>query len=172
MSTQQAAMPDEFFASRTFDAPRALVWKAWTEREQLMRWFGPKGFTMPTATLDLRPGGVFHYALRAPDGSDMWGKWIFREIVVPERLVFTVSFSDANGGVTRHPMNAQWPLETLSTTTFDEDDGKTTITVRWSALNATEAERQTFAENFDGMRMGWGGTFDQLGEYLAQQATT
>jgi len=155
-----------FVYTRVFDAPRELVWKAWTDREHLMRWFGPKGFTLPVCSLDLRPGGVFHYCLRSADGKEMWGKWIFQEIVPPEKLVLIASFSDANGGITRHPMSASWPLETLSTTTLVEHAGQTTLTLSCSALNATAAERQKFNENHDGMRMGWTGTMDQLAEYV------
>ena len=157
-----------FVISRTFDAPRDLVWKAWTERDRLMQWFGPKGFTMPVATLDFRPGGVFHYCLRSPDGHQMWGKFVYREIVPPERIVLVNSFSDEKGGVTRHPLSPTWPLEMLSTTTFEERDGRTTVTIRCEPLNATEAERNTFDAGRDGMRMGWTGTFDQLAEYLAR----
>ena len=103
-----------FVTSRTFDEPRDLVWKAWTERDRLMQWFGPTGFTMSRATLDFRPGGVFHYCLRTPDGKDMWGKFVYREIVPPERLVWVHSFSDEKGGLTRHPMSPTWPLESVS----------------------------------------------------------
>ncbi len=156
----------EFVITRVFDAPRELVWKAWTERERLMQWFGPKGFTMRVATLDLRPGGVFHYCLRSPDGHEMWGKFVYRDIAAPERIVLVNSFSDEKGNLTRHPMSPTWPLEMLSTTTFAEQAGKTTVTVRWSPLNATEAERKTFDISHDGMRIGWTGTFDQLDEYL------
>ena len=70
-----------FVITRVFDAPRSLVWKAWAERDRLMQWFGPKGFIMRVATLDLRPGGIFHYCLRSPDGKDMWGKFVYRELV-------------------------------------------------------------------------------------------
>ena len=107
-----------FVISRMFDAPRDLVWKAYTEADRLKKWWGPKGFTMLQCEIDLRPGGIFHYGMRAPDGSVMWGKWIFREIVVPKRLVVIVAFSDEAGGVTRHPFAPDWPLETLGTTTF------------------------------------------------------
>jgi len=158
----------DFVITRVFNAPREMVWRAWTEREQLMQWFGPKGFTMPHAEIDLRPGGLLHYAMRSPDGHEMWGKWIFREIVAPERLVLVSSFSDAQGGITRHPMSANWPLETLSTTTFEEHDGKTMLTIRWSPLNATESEMKTFSEAHRGMEQGWGGTFEQLAAYLAK----
>ena len=158
----------EFVITRVFDAPRELVWKAWTERERLMQWFGPKGFTMRTATLDFRSGGVFHYCLRSPDGRDMWGKFVYRELVAPERIVLVNSFSDEKDNLTRHPMSPTWPLEMLSTTTFAEHEGRTTITVRWAPLNATEAERKTFDTSHEDMRMGWTGTFDQLAEYLAK----
>jgi uncharacterized protein YndB with AHSA1/START domain len=96
------------------------------------------------------------------------GKWTFLEIVPPEKLVVIVSFSDAQGGVTRHPLSAAWPLETLSTTTLTEHDGKTTLTLAWSAFNATDTERQTFDSNHAGMTQGWSGTMEQLTAYLAR----
>ena len=168
MDAKNADTAHEFIITRTFDAPRVRVWRAWTEREQLMQWFGPQGFTMSHANLDLRPGGHFHYALRSPHGQEMWGKWIFREIVAPQKLVLISTFSDAQGGITAHPMSPSWPRETLSTTTFDEHDGKTMLTIRWVPWNATELESKTFAESRSGMQQGWGGTFEQLAAYLAQ----
>src|SRR5262245_35303269 len=84
----------EFVVSRTFDAPRDLVWRAWTEADRLRHWWGPKGATVLTCTNDLRPGGIFHFGLRVPDGRVMWAKWVYREVVAPERLVFVSSFSD------------------------------------------------------------------------------
>jgi uncharacterized protein YndB with AHSA1/START domain len=158
----------EFEISRTFNAPRDLVWRAWTERDRLMQWFGPRGCTISVAALDLRPGGVFHYSMRTPDGKEMWGKFTYREVVPPERIVLVNSFSDAKGGITRHPMSPTWPLEMLSTTTFTEHQGRTTINLRWAPLNATEIERKTFDTSHDGMQHGWTGTFDQLDEYLAK----
>ncbi len=159
----------QFVISRTFDAPRDLMWKIWTERDHLAKWFGPKGVTIVSAKNDLRVGGVFHYGMKTADGKMMWGKWIYREIVPPRRLVFIVSFSDEQGGVARHPFNAEWPLETLSTVTFAEQDGKTEVTVRWTPHNATESERKTFETNREGMKQGWGGTFDRLAEYLEER---
>ena len=158
----------EIVSARVFDAPRELVWKAWTERDRLTQWFGPKGFTMTAAALDFRPGGVFHYCLRSPDGNEMWGKFVYRKIVAPERIVLVNSFSDEKGGLTRHPMSPTWPLEMLSTTTFVEHEGKTTLTVLWAPLNPTEEERKTFDTSHDGMRQGWTGTMDQLAAYLAK----
>lgn len=160
-----------FVISKTFDAPRDRVWKAWTRRDQLMQWFGPKGFTMPAAKLEFRPGGSFHYCLETPEGQEMWGKFVYREIVAQQRIVLVSSFSDEEGGITRHPFSATWPLETLSSTTFDEDaDGKTKLTIEWTPLNPTAAERRTFDSAHDGMEQGWNGTFSQLAEHLAKTA--
>ena len=160
----------DFVISRVFDAPRELVWKAWTEREALMAWFGPKGVSISRCTLDLRVGGVFHYCMRTPDGKDMWGKWIFREVSPPDRLVFIASFSDEAGGITRHPMAPDWPREMISTITFAEHAGKgrgTVVTVRWNAINAGETERQVFDGSHGSMQQGWTGTFEKLVAYLA-----
>ena len=158
-----------FEITRVFDAPRDKVWKAWTETERLKQWWGPKGFKVHTCKVDLRPGGVFLYGMTAPDGKDMWGKFTYREIVPPERMVLINSFSDEAGGVTRHPMAPTWPLEMLSTFTFeDEPGGKTKVTIRWSPHNASEEERKTFEAGRDSMRQGWGGTMDQLAAYLAK----
>jgi uncharacterized protein YndB with AHSA1/START domain len=160
-------LTEPFVITREFDAPRELVWKAWTERERLMEWFGPKGVKLTAASLDFRPGGSFHYGMRMPDGKEIWGKFVYREIVAPERIVLVNSFSDAKGGVTRHPWSATWPLEMLTTTTFAEiAPGKTKLTIVWSPLNATETERKTFTEGRPSMTQGWGGTFEQLADYL------
>ncbi|HEX7792559.1 MAG TPA: SRPBCC domain-containing protein [Afipia sp.] len=156
----------EFVIERVFDAPRELVWKAWTERDRLMQWWGPKGFKMLVGKLDLKPGGTFHYGMEAPDGSVMWGKWVFREIVKPERLVFVNSFSDKDGGVTRHPIAPTWPLQMLGTMTLTEQGSKTLLINRAVALNPTDDERRTFEGGFDSMKQGFGGTWDRLAAYL------
>ena len=163
-----AASSKEFVISRAFDAPRERMWKVWTQREHMMQWFGPKGFVMSQATLDFRVGGVFHYCLRTPDGKEMWGKFTFREIDPPKRLVWINAFSDEKGGLGHHPFAPQWPQQMLTTVTFDERDGRTTVTVRWSTIDATPEEQRTFDTGHDSMRMGWTGTFDQLEQYLAK----
>jgi uncharacterized protein YndB with AHSA1/START domain len=123
---------------------------------------------MSTCKMDLRPGGTFLYCLQTPDGGKMWGKFVYREIAPPERIVFINSFSDENAGVTRHPLSPTWPLELLSTITFTAHGAKTTVTVRWTTLNPTEVEAKTFKDGHDSMRQGWTGTLDQLGDYLAK----
>ena len=158
-----------FEIARLYDAPRERVWQAWTEAERMKRWWGPRGFTVHTFKLDLRPGGMCLYGMKAPDGSDMWGKLIYREIKAPEKLVFIVSFSDPQGGVTRHPMSPTWPQYILSTVEFTEDAaGKTRVKVTWIPQEATEVERKTFDEGREGMKQGWGGTLDQLEAYLGK----
>ena len=162
------ASPD-FVISRMFDAPRELLWKAFTDPERMKHWWGPKGFKVIVSKMDLRPGGAYHYCLKAPDGSLMWGKFVYREIVPPERIVLVSSFSDEAGGVTRHPMAPTWPLETLSTFTFEEQPGgKSKFTVCWLPHNPTEIERTTFEAGRTSMQMGWTGTFEQLTAYLSK----
>jgi uncharacterized protein YndB with AHSA1/START domain len=163
----EATSPD-FVASRVYDAPRDLVWKAFTEPERMKEWWGPKGFKVIASKMDLRPGGGYHYGMQAPNDSAMWGKFVFREIVAPERMVLINSFSDEACGITRHPMSPTWPLEMLSTFTFEDVGGKTKVTIRWAPHNATDEERKTFDTSHDSMRQGWGGTMDQLADYLAK----
>jgi uncharacterized protein YndB with AHSA1/START domain len=98
----------------------------------------------------------------------MWGKFVYREIVPPERLVLINSFSDEKGGTARHPGHESWPLEIRSIFTFEDvPGGKTKFTVRWAPHNATEAEIRTFDSNRNSMTQGWSGTFEQLEAYLA-----
>lgn len=159
----------DFVISRVFDAPRQRVWQALTEVECMKEWWGPKGFTVFAATMDLRPGGIFHCGMRSHEGFKMWGKFTYQEIVPLERLTFINSFSNESGGVTRHPILPIWPLETMTTLTFeDEPEGKTKVTVRWSTHNATPVEQKLFDASHVSMKVGWTGTFDQLTAYLAR----
>jgi uncharacterized protein YndB with AHSA1/START domain len=160
--------PTEFVISRVLDAPRDLVWKTFTQAERMKEFFGPKGFKVIAAKMDLRVGGTYHYGLQAPNGATMWGKFTYREITPQDRLVFIQSFSDEAGGVTRHPMAANWPLYMFSTFSFeDAPGGKTKFTVSWKTHNATPEEQAVFDGTQDGMRQGWSGTLEQLEQYLA-----
>ncbi|MCW3083462.1 MAG: polyketide cyclase [Bacteroidetes bacterium] len=160
------AEKNDFTITRVFNASRDLVWKAHTEAKHLAKWWGPKGFKMLACNLDLRPGGMFHYGMESPDGHTMWGKFIYREVQPQEKLVFVVSFSDENGGTTRHPMSENWPLEVLNTATFTEQDGKTTMVIKGHPVNALQEEEETFFAAFNGMNQGFNGTYDQFEEYL------
>ena len=161
----------DFTFIRTLDAPRALVWKAWSEPAALAQWWGPQNAKIRVISLDFRPGGMFHYAMAFQPGREMYGRFIYREVVAPERLVFVISFSDANGGITRAPfpqLKGKWPLEVLHVMRLTELGGTTTLTLRASPLNASDKEQDIFARNFPSMRQGYGGTFDQLADYLAK----
>ncbi len=149
--------------ARVFDAPREMVFKAWTEPERLKRWWGPKGFTTPFCAVDLREGGVFLYCMRSPEGRDSWGRGVFREIVVPEQLVLAMSFADAEGNVvpaTYYRLSPDWPLESLMTVTFEELAGATRVAVRHEGVPP--------GPDGDGARQGWAEILDGLAEYLAK----
>ena len=155
-----------FLISREFDAPRARVWQAWTEVERLQQWMSPKGMSVIAAKLDLRAGGSYHYGMRMADGREMWGKWLIREVKRPERLVFVNTFSDAQGGLTRHPFAPDWPAQMLSTITFAEKGKGTLVTVQWQPIEAGAAELKTFDTGRASMNQGWTGTLEQLTDYL------
>ena len=153
----------EFVLTRVFDAPRELVFKAWTNPKHLMRWWAPKGCTTPFCKVDLRPGGKFHYCMRLPEGREIWGMGIYREIVVPSRLVYADSFADAQGNPVppaHYGMSASHPAESLVTVTFEEHEGKTWLTLR-HAIPVSVEERK-------GAEQGWGEMLDRLAEDLAK----
>ena len=168
MTMTDSQQTQEFVISRVLNAPRERVWKAWTQAAQLEKWWGPKGCTLRVAKLDVRPGGIFHYAMQFQPGKVMWGRFVYREVAAPERLAYVSSFSDENAGLTRAPFKETFPLEIYNTVTLAEQDGKTTLTLRGSPIDASEEERKTFLGMFESMRGGFGGTLDQLADYLAK----
>jgi uncharacterized protein YndB with AHSA1/START domain len=156
-----------FTIDRTFNAPRATVWKVYSDYEHLKHWWGPAGFTWISGSLDFRPGGLFHYGMRSPNGDEMWGKFVYHEIEAPKRITFVNSFSDKDAGITRAPFSPNWPLEVMNVVTFTEKDGKTTLSMTGTPINATEAEMQMFDSWKPSMQQGFKGTLDQLEAYLA-----
>jgi len=151
----------ELTITRVFEAPRDLVWKAWTDPDYVKRWWGPKYFTAPFAEIDLREGGKYLNCMRSPEGKDYWSTGVFREIVPTERLVYTDSFADERGNVvpaSHYEMPGEWPLEMLVTVTFEESGGKTTMTLRHEGLPA--------GEMLENCRLGWNESFDKLAEIV------
>lgn len=160
-------LDEEFFVfTRRVAAPRETVWRMWTDAVHLARWWGPKNFEWISGTLDLRPGGVFHYGMKGPNDVAMWGKFVFHEIVPPQRLVYVSSFSDVEGGLTRAPWFADWPLEIYNELTLTADGDGTIITLRGAPIHASEAERARFRAMKGSMVQGFTGTFEQLEAYL------
>jgi uncharacterized protein YndB with AHSA1/START domain len=148
--------------SRTFDAPVEVLWRAWTEPEQFMKWYGPKGFTTPTCEIDLRVGGRHLWSMQSPDGMQMYYTGTYKEIVPNERLVFSDGMCDADG----NPMDPVAmgmpegaPMSMDVTVTFVEEDGKTTVTISHIG----------FGEGGQRAGMGWEMAFDKLTEVLAQE---
>lgn len=168
MSQGSSVAPSkEFVMSRVFNAPRDLLWKCFTEPQRMSEWWGPKGVKVVKAEMDFRVGGIYLYGMQNPDGMVMWGRQVYREIAPPKRIVFINSFSDENGGLSRHPMAPQWPLQMMTVYTFDEEPGgKSRFTVQWSPYEPTGEEQAVFDAGHDSMTMGWDGTFDKLTAYL------
>ena len=162
-----------FIIDRMIDAPLDLVWRAFTDINQLGQWMAPAGMKSIGGSLDLTVGGLYHYGLQAPNGFEMWGKWTFLEIAGPAngqaRLTVIVSFSDKDKGVTRAPMPGDWPLQTLSTTTLTARGNQTNLQLKWQACDATQAEQMAFNAGHASMAQGWGGTMAQLDAFLAQE---
>jgi len=122
---------------RVFDAPRELVFRAWTDPEHLAQWWGPHGFTNPVCEVDLRPGGAWRIDMQGPDGTIYPNKGIYQEVVVPERLVFSDIVDDDTDAWGNSPP----PPSSVSTITFEEHDGKTkiTMTTRLQSIAARDA---------------------------------
>lgn len=158
----------EFTIERFFNAPRDLVWKAWTQPDSLEKWWGPQGFEIRIIKFELKPGGTFHYRMQAADSPTMWGKFVYREIDAPKHLVFVNSFSDEEGNIIRPPFDQNWPKEILNTVNLKEHEGKTKLTLYSWPVNSTGEESKTFEDNFDSMNQGYGGTFDQLKKHLQE----
>src|SRR5438270_13766683 len=110
----------ELVVTRVFDAPRALVFKAWTQPEHAARWWGPQGFSSISCEMDVRPGGAWRRCMRSPEGTENCARGIYREIVAPQQLVFTYAWEDASGDLGH---------EMLVTVTFEDVGGKTRLTL-------------------------------------------
>jgi uncharacterized protein YndB with AHSA1/START domain len=162
------AIESNLIITRVLDAPRGLVWKVHSQAEHLARWWGPKGLTWVSGTLDFRPGGRFHYHMRGDGGYELWGKFEYREIEEPSRIAWVNSFSDPSGATVRAPFMAEFPLRVLNVLTFREDGGRTILRLQSAPLDATDAEWAVFREMHGSMRQGFGGTFDQLEAYLRE----
>jgi len=155
--------PNYLMIVRTFDSPREKVWKAWTEPNRFVRWWGPKGFTTPVFNIDLRLGGKYLYCMRSPEGQDFWGTGIFREIKEPERLVITDSFADPKGNIvpaSYYGLSEGFPLQMLIAVTFEEQDGRTRLVLEHSGIGSIST---TDREN---MQQGWNESLDKLAGYL------
>ena len=140
----------ELVITRLFDAPRDLVWRAWTEPDRMVRWFGPRGFTSAVLRNELYPGGAYRIHMRGPEGDDHWTQGVFREVAPPERLVMAGSWADAAG-------NPTGP-ETLLTIILEEQGEKTKLTLHQVGFETVTSR--------DAHQGGWTSSLDCLAEYL------
>src|SRR5262245_17236448 len=140
----------EIMLTRVFDAPRRMVWDAFTKPELLKRWFGPRGWSLVVCELDLRVGGGFRFVLRGPDGKDLGMRGVYRDISAPDRSVHMESFDD-------------YPGESQVTAIFVEKDGKTTMTA--TVLYPSKEVRDIVIQT--GMEHGAAESYDKLAELLA-----
>ena len=150
----------QIIITRIFDAPRELVFKAWTSPEHVAQWWGPKGFTTRVTELDLRPGGKWHYVMIAPDGTAYPVKGVFREIVPLERIVTSDEFDQGFEKI----VNADLPRGIVMTAVFEDLDGKTKLTL-WIMHESIE-DRHKHEQM--GVIAGWNSSFDCLDEFLAK----
>ena len=152
----------EFSFSRTFAAPRELVWQVWSQCEHLQQWWAPAGWSVPVCKMDFRVGGTWHYCMKGPmpDGTEMesWGLTVYQEIVAPERFVALDQFADAEGTV-----SAEMP-KLHNMVTFTVVDGQTEVTSRSEFATVAELEAIVQMGMEEGMTQSW----DQLAEHLAR----
>jgi len=142
----------ELVITRVFDAPRELVFRAWTDRNHLTSWWGPRGFRATSWTMDVRPGGAWRGCMRSTGGLDYWSQGVYREITPPEKLLFTFAWDGD------HDMPT---TETVVTIFFTEEDGKTKMTFRQTPFDSVE-QRDSHEE-------GWSESFEGLAAYVTGQ---
>jgi len=161
----------EIRIEKVFDAPREMVWKAWTEPEMIKKWWGPEGFTAPSAKIDLKVGGKYTYAMKGPEGSKwdrvMYSSGIFKEIVLMEKIVVTDYFSDEHSNKiepSKEGQDADFPTEMTSTILFEEiEGGKTKLSIIYPK---PENEKQFQAILKSGMKEGWLSSLDKMAKAL------
>ena len=156
VDTAKRPMERELVLTRIFDAPRELVFAAWTEPKHLAQWWGPKSFTNPVCEVDLRVGGALKIVMRAPDGAEHPMKGVFRDVTPPERLEFTNMAVDKDGATL---------LEGITTVTFAVLGDKTKVTLNTRMMGKVAIA----AMMLEGMEMGWTQSLDRLGDYLSPE---
>ena len=149
MATGASAAECELVITRLIDAPRTLVFKAWTQPEHIARWWGPRGFTAIACQMDVRINGAYRFGMRSPVGIQFWKRGVYREIVEPERIVFTFAWEDADG---------KPGLELLTTVTFIEEGTKTRLTLHQAQFTTTQWRDEHVS--------GWTSCLERFADYI------
>lgn len=158
--------PSEFIVDRVFEAPRDLVWRAWTDPELLHRWYGPNIETVIHA-FDLRPGGAWLNEMKMRNGFD-FSKMVFQEITPEEKLVWHHSSTDSDWNIVPNPMMPDWPRVLLTTVTFEGRGDTTSVRLSQVPIEAADAEIACFASMMAGMENGWGSGYAILDAMFAE----
>lgn len=153
-ASQAASKPRELLITRVFDAPRTLVFQAWIKPEHLAHWWGPRGYSLPSCEMDARAGGAYRFSMHASDGRDVIWQGICREIVEPERLVWTCTVLNTDGSLISS--------ETILTITLEDLEGKTKLTLHQAIFDSDA--------NAAAHRSGWSDALDRMAEYLPKAA--
>jgi uncharacterized protein YndB with AHSA1/START domain len=152
----------EVHITREFDAPRELVFKAWTDAEHMTRWYAPHGCSITFRACEFRVGGAIHSCIKTPDGHNCWCKGVYRNIVASERIEYTMAVADANGNSLtpiEAGMDPDWPAETLVTVTFEPRGAKGEKTL----LTLHQTVSETLAKK-TGAHPSWLQMLDRLAE--------
>ncbi len=153
---------NEFTITRIFNAPREMVFQAWSDPKYVMQWWGPAQFTSPHCTIDFRVGGKFHFCMRAPDGREYWNVGTYKEIVIPERIVSVMYFSDKDANIlpaSTYFANTDFPNEMVDVVTFEVvAAGKTKLTL---CRNHSEELANKFGEI-----QGWNQSLDRFAKVV------
>ena len=156
----------EYKLDRIFNAPREMVWRAWTDPDLLQRWYGPNIETIIHA-FDLQPGGAWLNEMKWGDNSD-FSKMTFQEVTRLEKLVWHHSSSDSDWNIITSPMMADWPRVLLTTVLFEDAGDKTNVRLSQVPIEATDAEIACFGAMMAGMDKGWGSGYTIMDEMLAE----
>ena len=157
---------EAFKMTRDFDAPKDMVWRAWTEADLVQRWYGP-GVETVIHEFEVKPGGLWLNEMRMGERS-MNQRMEFTEVSPTDRLVFLMSNADENWEITANPMMPDWPRTLLTTVTLEDREGGTLLTLNWDPHEATDAERSAFAAAASDFNKGWGAGMNIIDEILAE----
>lgn len=157
-----------FKISRSFDAPADRIWQAWTDPAKFEQWWGPVGMPATLVDPDLREGGRVLYRLDGKMGT-MWGLFRYTKIDRPNVIEYISSFSNEQGEITKAPFAMDFPLEVFNRIMLSEENGKTVLTLESHPINATTAQEAVHAQMHESMKQGFGGTLDQLQNFIQRK---
>ncbi len=157
--------------TRTLPASVNQVFEHFATKEHLTNWWGPAGMEIEIKTFEFKPGGIFHYVLKAKNGFEMWGKFTYLEIEKPGRITLLNSFSNEKGetvAAPEVPFGADWPLEMWTEYRFESIGEQCLVTLTSHPHQASIASQDLFAKNHENMKLGFKGTFDKLKSYIEE----